>query len=256
MDESLFYEFFEYQYGTFDFISDILKVIFIIVGFIFKGFAIRYIAKKKGLNDLWMAFVPFLNYYLLGKVLGKAIIWGNPINNVGLWLAIVSCAQFVLSTLLNVGYYNQIIEYLGYTVEYTSKFVENWANGIGWLYDITLIVSLIIDLGYIFFYVSFIFLTFRKLNPRRSILFSVLSIFVEPLFGIFLFVSRKNEPFSYEDYLKMHARSYYGGSYYNGAYYGPNNNANQPNGEEKPKVEDPFPEFESDNKNDSDNFFN
>ena len=234
-------------------VSDILSIIFTIVCFIFKGLAIRYMAKQKGFKKLWMAFVPFLNYYLLGKVLGKAIIWGQPIKNVGLWVAILSAVQFVLSTLLTIGNISVYLEYLGYTVEYTSKFVERWVMGQGLLYAITYYVSLIVDLAYIVLHVSLVFLAFRKYNPQRAFLFSILSVFFSDLFGIFLFVSRKNKPFNYEDYVRAQ-RSYYG-SYYGGGYR-PNGEQNAPNGEEKPKVEDPFPEFESDNKNDSDNFFN
>ena len=174
----------EKEYVIASLIGEIIGAIFVIVCFILKGFAIRYIAKQKGLKNLWMSFIPFLNFYLLGKVLGKAIIWGNQIKNVGLWLAIVSAVQFVLNTLLNVGYYNQIIEYFGYKVIYSSKFLENWANGTGWLYDIALAISFIVDVAYIFFEVSLVFLTFRKFNPRRALVFSLLSIFVNGLFGM------------------------------------------------------------------------
>ncbi len=234
--------------------GDIIGILFTIVCFVFKGLAIYYMAKQKGLKKLWISFVPFLNYYLLGKVLGKAIIWGKPIKNVGLWVAIVSLVQFVLNTLLSVGYYNAIIEYLGYSVEYTSKFFENWAKGEGWLYTIVSLISMVVDLAYILFHVSIVFLTFRKYNPQRALLFSILSIFIDGLFGILLFVSRKNKPFSYEDYIRMQQRSYYGGGYYGGAYNPNNQNANQ--GEAPKKPEDPFPEFNSDNDKNDNNFFN
>ncbi|MBO5852182.1 MAG: hypothetical protein J6R29_07610 [Clostridia bacterium] len=232
-------------------IGDIIGAIFLIICFILKGFAIRYIAKQKGLKNLWMSFIPFLNFYLLGKVLGKAIIWGLQINNVGLWLAIVAGVQFVLNSLLSFGYYDGYLELFGYTVEYTSKFLQNLANGEGYFYLLLYYVSGIVDLAYIFLHVSFVFLAFRKFNPRKAILFAVLSIFIDGLFGILLFASRKNKQFSYEEYLHMNRRSYYG--YYGGGYYGPqqpNNNPNA-NGEEQKQPEDPFPEFE--NKNDNDN---
>ncbi|MBR5438988.1 MAG: hypothetical protein IKV61_02105 [Clostridia bacterium] len=234
-------------------VGEIIGILFTIVCFVFKGLAIRYMAKQNGLKKLWLSFVPFANFYLLGKVLGKAIVWGKPIKNVGLWVAIISGVQFVLNTLLSLGNISYYLESFGYTVEYTSKFVENWANGEGWLYTIVSFLSMGVDIVYIFFYVSLVFLTFRKYNPQRAFAYAIISIFLDNIFGILLFVSRKNKPFSYEDYLRAQQRSYYGGGYY---VYRPDNTQAPNSGEAPKQPEDPFPEFENKDDNNSDNFFN
>ena len=71
-------------------------------------------------------------------------------------------------------------------------------------------------------------------------LFSILSIFFESLFGIFLFVSRNNDPVDYSAY-RVYQRTYYGG------YPGNDNGANgrSGNGAQNNAAEsDPFPEFD------------
>ena len=244
------------QYNTAIIIGDIVGALFTILCFILKGFAIKYMAKQKGLSKLWLSFVPFANYYLLGKVLGKAIIWGKPIKNVGLGVAIVAGVQFVLNTLLTLGNISYYLELLGYDVIYTSQFVENWANGEGWLYTIVMFLSMGVDLIYIFFNVSLVFLTFRKYNPQRAFAYAILSIFIDGLFGILLFISRKNKPFSYEDYVRSQQNAYYGGSFYGGGFYRPNNNQNEDTKQNSTPPEDPFPEFSENNNDKSDNFFN
>ena len=48
--------------------SLVVEVLFWLVGHLFLSFAILHLSKKQGYKKLWLSFVPFVNFILLGKV--------------------------------------------------------------------------------------------------------------------------------------------------------------------------------------------
>jgi hypothetical protein len=241
--------------------SFIGQVIFWLVGHIFLSISIYYMTKKQGYKKLWLSFIPLVNLIPLGKLLGKTVVWGKTIKNVGVWACIFCAISTVVNFLLNIGYYLSLAQTaFGVTFVITNDFLYSWIMGTNAVAMVISYVSLIFDLGYIFFYVSLVFLTFRLYNPGRAFLYAILSVFIDPLFGIFLFVSRKNPR-----YIVVHRQppqgGYYGGGYYGGGYYNgnPQNFNNNQNQNQNQKPENPFPEFgEGENKSTDtgDDFFN
>ncbi len=231
------------------------SIIIWLVGFIFMAIAIRYMAKKLNINKgLWMAFIPFVNWLLLGKIVGNAVVWGKKIKNVGLWAMILSIAQTVLMLLLNIGYYlyqAQIVFKVNFL--FTSQFLIDWVNGEGVLYLMVNLLSFAVSIAFIFFEVSVIFLIFRLYAPESALLFSLLSLFIDPpLFGILLFVVRKRERRSFKQYYTVY------NPYANYTGYG---NQNSPQNKPQNSDVDPFPEFSngkdksSNSSDDSDEIF-
>ncbi|MBO5713386.1 MAG: hypothetical protein J6R88_04225, partial [Clostridia bacterium] len=178
-------------------IIDVISIVISIGLFILKGFAIRYIAKKNGYNNLWMAFVPFLNYILLGKYIGKCKVWGLNLKNIGLWLCIMSAVQLFGSGIINAGYYVdsfiQTLEGFGLSakITFSSKFFEMFYYLTGgsygqtsYLAEITnisiytnvifLLVDLAILIAYAFFEINFFLLLFKKLAPQYLTMFTIL----------------------------------------------------------------------------------
>ena len=216
-----------------------------IAAYVFKCIALYTMAKKQNLNNKWMCFVPFLNFIIIGKLIGKAVVWGIQVKNIGLIVCILSFVSFIFSLaysfrtfanlFLNVAegqsvtFSNGFLNFL-YNVNSTSKVIN----------IVLYYLKFFIDLAEIVFEVSMVFMIFRKYNPRRAMLFSILSIFFESLFGIFLFVSRNNDPVDYSAY-RVYQRTYYGG------YPGNDNGANgrRSNGAQNNAADsDPFPEFD------------
>ena len=241
---------------SFVLLSFISEVIFWLVGHLFLSFSIYHMTKKEGYKKLWLSFIPLVNFIPLGKLLGKTVVWGKTINNVGTWTCIFCAISTFVNFLLNVGYYMNLTTIaFGWTYNISSNLILSWINGTHILSIIISYVSLVFDIAYIFFYVSLVFLTFRLYNPQRAFLYAILSVFIEPLFGIFLFVS-KNNP-RYVIIRQQPPQNYYGG-YYGGGYYNDNNqNFNNQNNNQQP--ENPFPEFgESEDKptDTGDDFFN
>jgi hypothetical protein len=99
--------------------------------------------------------------------------------------------------------------------------------------------------------ISLIFMVFRMYAPERSLLYSLASVFIEPFFGILLFMVRNRRRYSREDFIRERAEF----TTYD-PFGTPHNNYNNNNQNFNKKVEDPFPEFsEKKDDNKSDDYF-
>ncbi len=230
-----------------------------IVGFLLKAIAIFIMAKNQGLKNKWFAFVPFLNYVLLGKIVGPIRIFNVRLNNAGLWMAITTFSMEVMYAFLNLGYYAYVLETLyPISIMPSSEFGIAWFNGEGILYFIVKMLVSILSIVEIFLSVSLIFAVFRKYAPERMFLYGIISVFFEFFFGVLLLMVANKKPVDYDSYIRkireQQARNtYYGGGFnaYQNPYY------------KKPEQEEnPFPEFENGNQNNKnedksdDDFFN
>lgn len=215
----------------------IIDSLIIIAAFLFKAFAINYIAKKRGLDKTYLAFIPFFNFILLGKIVGKTVVWGKKVDNVGLILCILTLANFVLSTLLDLGdYAKELGSVFGFTItDYKLAFVENWMKQTGVFFNVINIIYTISAFIELFFRISVYFLIFRMYCPERAFMYMIISIFIDSLFGVFLFIVRKRNPFDFNSFYRARYTTYnpYNNDYNSKAY-------SQPEGK---KEEDPFPEF-------------
>ena len=227
-----------------------------IAAYVFKCIALYTMAKKQNLKNIWMCFVPFLNFIVIGKLIGEAVVWGVKVKNIGLIVCILSFVSFVLSLAYNFRTFADMFLKVpdGGSVTFTSGFL-NFLYNINSTSKVINVVlyffNMILSLAQIVFEVSMIFLIFRKYNPQRAMLFSILSIFFESLFGIFLFVSRNNDPVDFSAY-RVYERRYYGGYPGNNDNGGNGASGNANGGTPAP---DPFPEFDNKSGSGSDNSF-
>ena len=240
--------------------SIIIDIVIWLVGHLFLSFAIYTMTKKQGYKKLWLAFIPFFNLILLGKLVGKTTVWGLKLKNIGVWACIMGIASTVVTFIIDLSYYKSLVEFIfPVNIQITSEFLESWINQTSLEWLIAYYVSFVIDLAYIFFHVSLVFMVFRLYNPNRALIYAIISVFIDPAFGICLFISRNNPR-----YIVVRPQppqgGYYGG-YYGGGYYGGGYNNQQPYQNQKP-IENPFPEFEDEetkkdnSSNSSDDFFN
>ncbi len=223
--------------------SYIISSIITIGFFILKAIAIRTLAKNKGLDKLYLAYIPFFNYILLGKVIGMCFLFRKKVNNIGVLVTISTLVCFIVRTLLNLGYYvDNLIDLLGFTgIEYDSVFVSNWMARQGtfyvviwYLYDILSIIEIILTASIIFF-------IFRKYVPERAFIYSLVSIFFDFMFGPLLFVIRNKKVSSYDEFLRMRVRPQY--NTYEDTYKERDKNPEY----------DPFPEFSNKGGNETTN---
>ncbi len=154
--------------------------------------------------------------------------------------------------MLELGYYvNTLGDFFGFTISFDNAFISNWMSQKGilftviwYLYDIIAIIEIILTASIIFF-------IFRKYEPERAFIYSIVSIFIEFMFGPLLFVIRNKKASAYDEFMRSRVV----------VIQNPYDNTNNANGKNTTES-DPFPEFsnkgsnESVNDKDSDDFFN
>ena len=57
-----------------------------LAGYILKGIGMYTIAKRRGMDYPWLAYVPFARAYLQGELGGEIVLKDKKIQNPGIWL--------------------------------------------------------------------------------------------------------------------------------------------------------------------------
>ena len=242
--------------------------------FLLQSFGLYVMAKNKNLKNRWMAFVPFVNILYIGRIVGECKIFNRRVKRAGMYAMItqialtIMCALLVASELylyLEVGEPTRVL-YQGYymldwqTTGFAAKVEEFYAFGEYFLSIFQLIYEIMM-------FIMLITL-FRNYSPKNHTLLTVLSIFIPLSRYVIIFVLRKNKVVDYnayvcaqrEEYIRRH-QAQYGNPNINpyGTPYGqPFNQTYRPAGQTAKPDEDPFEEFSSQPKtqtNSSDEFF-
>ena len=245
--------------------------------YLFRSFGIYTLAKRRGIKYLWMAFMPILWIYLVGKIIGKVSMFNKKIN-FGLIAVIVigiyqvlHLAQTILAYIPIVDLYFQgqqlyycvdieIMEKLGFVAsqQYTFNASIFTVNPLYMDYTYEIITSIIsitaniLDIFNVILLMMLYVYLFRAYNPRNYFMFALLSLFFG-IFGIFVFAIRKRQYVDYNEYMREQFQKMYAhrtGFMNNGENY----QGGQDQGKDEPfkeygKEEDsePFDEFNDKN---------
>ncbi len=60
-----------------------------LIGYLVNGFGLYNMAKKQGVPNGWMAFIPFVRSYFQGMLAGEVTVGRQRIKNPGLWLLLL-----------------------------------------------------------------------------------------------------------------------------------------------------------------------
>ena len=137
--------------------------------FIIKSVAVCKLAKKRGFKNWWLGMIPYANYYVIGKLVGKMRIFNLVIKNIGV-IALISAIIYDLSSVGILLYAIQVIFDLNWVIKY--------------FYDALSAISYVVD---ILFYASFFMLVmgiFGRYAPHKRTLYSVLCLVTQYLFSI------------------------------------------------------------------------
>ncbi len=279
-----FFQFIDVQTFRFAFPQVSLWVMFLTAGVIFlilhllQGVGLYAIASRANMSNKWMAFVPVLSNYYLGKITGTCTFFGAKIKNAGVWLAIAEGFVIIASGLQLFAQLvlDKWIVYIndgmgGYTYQYTG-FPPQFA-WIDMMDTVMVYLIPVLSLIYEVLLIVVLFSFFRKYSARYALAFTILSLFF-PIKGIFIFVVRKNAPIDYEQFLREQREAIYrqqqqygnpyqppygGGNPYGNPYGQPRNPQQSYN---PPQSDDPFEGFYAEDEKkgkskhpDNDDFF-
>ena len=193
--------------------------------YVLKSYAIYKLAKNHGIDNAFLAWIPFAWIYIPCVLVKEFLFFGTPYGKIALPICIIFCVYGGLSIVFNVFYFLPDVVYLasGREVIYTNL-------AITLLEKVELIMALL-GLAKTIVEINLYIVLFRKFWPQYYIVVSVLSIF--GLFPIMVFLIRNKVVMSFEQYVRsMNSTS---------------NNTYRETSTPKPsKKDDPFSEFGDD----------
>ncbi len=247
--------------------------------FILQGFGLYAMAKRRGMNGKWKAFVPFVNIHYIGKLSGDCYIFGQRVKRVGLYAML---AQIVVTVLCALVVASEIYLYstcgLPKFDEWNAPYwtgLQGFSLAVFNFYDVSGYLLPTFQLVCEILMLVLLLGLYKKYNPKNYMVLGFLELFVPLSRYIVVFVLRNRGAVDYEAYMRARHEAYmrrrqqyqnpYGNPYgnpYNNPYGNPYGNSQTP--QNAPKPEDPFAEFggnkeageeRAQNENDPDDFF-
>ena len=249
---------------------------FYLTFYVLRSIGIYTLAKRQGVENAYLAFIPCVWIYTVCKIIGKSRFFGFTVEKAAVWLCVIFSFATVVPLVYDflvyfpyVMYYLQGGEvslisrnglYIETGVDFNNLFDTPAVNVLG---RILYVFRYILSIAEIVITVSLYIALFKKFWPEHYILAAVLSFF--GLFPVFVFAIRNRKAVDFNEYIR---NRYYGAGYtpYGNRYYGnsgQNNDergtpyyGNSSNGEKEPfgefdnRPEEPFSEFDDNKKND------
>lgn len=228
----------------------------ILIAYVFRSVAVYLMAKNNNVKPLWLCFIPFANYYIIGKIIGRTSLYGLKIKNIGLIVGIL-LGFFTLTNIIYdvLKYSDNFFAILLYgkigAMEFKNYNVLFYINQVGQILIMFFIICMSMAFAVKFSRRNAIFITiilsFCIFSIGSEMALSSYFLTFMPVFAIVIFCLRKNKPFALANYYRKSAR--FGN--YNGSNYNPQGNMNNASGQftqnyQKPEDE-PFSEYNSEN---------
>ena len=129
-------------------------ILVIVAGlWILKSIGLSQMAKNRGIENEWLAWLPVADLYIMGKIVEEMNLIGIQINNLGLWFPVISLLGGLLSSIP--------------------------------------ILGIILFIGILIFQIAFIYKLFSLYTDQATI-YTVLCVFFAFLWPIFIFSLRNN----------------------------------------------------------------
>ncbi len=260
-------------------------IVVALVFYLLRSIGLWTLAKKNGVKKAFIAWIPCVWIYVVCRLIGKVKLFGRVFKWTTLVFTILFAIAELLTLAYNflvyfplVGYYLQggtiyydltgeglVGSFYQYATDiYTDlNFKNPYGEGMGVFLRVMYYAINVFDLVSLFISFVVFFDLFRKFWPQHYVLAGMFSALFG-LFPIFVFIVRNKPAVDYNEYIRRRYGVYYGnpygpyGPYGQGGPNGGNGNPNaqnpsgnaEPFGEyaEKPKNDEPFPEFGEDKK--------
>ena len=224
------------------------KVALWVMCYFFLGFGLYTMAKRRDMKMAICAFIPFARVYLMGKLVGEINFFGVRIKRIGLIALIAEIATFLLAVVLDAMHLPLLFDV--WNDVFNEAAYEYFMQSFGQIQFNAMAISLVhMFANFINEVVGFIMLLFlfRNYAPKSSFVFAILSVFLEFMGPILVFVIRKNSCEEYREYMKMKMHSMYGGGnpyqYSDGTYRDPYDLSKEGDKRQE-KPESPFGEYD------------
>ncbi len=189
----------------------LLSNIMEIIAYVFMGIGLMTIAKNRGYDKPWLAWIPFCNVYLLGRVADDVMIRRGKKTSYGKTLLGLEIAVFAILMVLVIGIVFIALEssgWYGFTYDYHYNYYYGDDTSemlpavvavviILLLFMLAMLVLAVVQIVFLFIALNKIFSDY---DPANATLYTVLSVVGSclslPLYPVFLFVIRSRFPIS------------------------------------------------------------
>lgn len=181
--------------------------------YIFQSLGLYTIAKREGIKNWWMAFVPILNTYFIGECGRKNRFLKIDTRIIATIAAVAEGIMFVLYIMEYAAFYQlynsgcllissiQDDTTLWSVTMKVSEYVPSNLNWAVWYFNYDNVFIGIFDVIYLFSLVITLSCFFQTYAARRYFLFAFTSVLF-PIQGILIFAVRKNKGMSYAEYMR------------------------------------------------------
>ncbi len=174
-------------------LSTVPSMLFGIVSYVLTALALYTIAKRRGIHNPWLAWIPVLNCWLIGSISDQYqyVVRGKNCSK-RKYLLVLNLIATVLSVVLVVQIITMVVSLIaavGSTQQELNSSLLGYAMGIEGA--VLLLVGIVIAYAVIYFIA--LYDIYKSMDPANSVLFLVLSILVSVTQPFFLFFNRNKE---------------------------------------------------------------
>lgn len=181
--------------------SDIPSMLVEVATYVFTALALYTIAKRRGINNPWLAWIPVANVWLLGCIADQyRYIAKGEIKSRRKVLLGLQIVQVVLSIALVVLCVVMVVELMAVGMDNLENITEGVANAliaslVGPVVAVVLmaIPMMVVAITYLVFYYICLHDIYKSCDPSNATLYLLLSIFIGITQPIFLFICRNKD---------------------------------------------------------------
>ena len=231
----------------------------LIFGYVFLGIGLFAMARRRRMAEAYLAFVPFGQVFLMGRLIGDARLFGISVKWLGLAAMIAQIVSAGLKIYLDIATLPFIREIWGqgFSEEGLAEIfgVDMLGNTVGvgvystYLYGVqpVRVIAGLLEFPSFILMLALVFLLYRCYAPRTAFIFAFLYFVTRLSLPIVVFIIRNNSSDEYRDFMKMKMHSMYGGGnpyqYDDGSYRDPYDLSGNGKPKETPP-ESPFGEYD------------
>ena len=166
-----------------------------VVTYVFRSIGVYSIARRRGLNNPWFAWVPVVNRYLLGSLSDQYqyVVKGKD-KSKRKWLLALSIAQLVLYAVIAVMGIGVIWKVVGDAMAGFSQ-AKLFQMALRSAMRLLVAVFPLMTVSAVLAVIRYIALydVYTSVDPKNSVLYTVLSVFFHVTEPFFLFFNRKRD---------------------------------------------------------------
>ncbi len=207
--------------GAIAFVACLLAIV--VALYVLFAVGLSSVAKRQKIRLWGLAWVPFVNYCIMGKVAGSSNLFGWKVKNAGLIVMILELVQFALTAVAyGLYYWDSVSMFLAGQEIYfglasggglipVSSVGTELLNQYDSVYSSLSMIASFVSLVSLFFTISLLLDYFKRLSPERHWVYVLVAVFFD-LTGLMVFLCRKKEVVDYKEYMQnKYRRTFYGG---------------------------------------------